>query len=103
VFFIAPLLALFVATAQVFGITSLSYRLSITPDNMQSRVGTAFRLVVWSSFPVGAGIAGLLLQQFGPATTSWVFGAWVLAIALFSSRPRGGLRNISIDPSAATF
>jgi predicted MFS family arabinose efflux permease len=103
VLFIAPLLAVFVATAQVFGITSLSYRLSITPDHMQSRVGTAFTLVVWSSFPVGAGIAGLLLQQFGPATTSWVFGAWVLAIALFSSRPHGGLRNISIDPSAATF
>ncbi|MFI6078480.1 hypothetical protein ACIA5C_43865 [Actinoplanes sp. NPDC051343] len=60
-------------------------------------MGTAFKLVVWSSFPVGAGIAGVLLDRFGPATTSLVFGAWVFAIALFASL-RGGLRRLTTDP-----
>ncbi|MFI5713435.1 MFS transporter [Kribbella sp. NPDC051620] len=99
---VAVLLAVFVATAQVFGITSLGYQLSVTPDNLQSRVGTAFKLIAWSSFPVGAGIAGVLLDRFGPATTSLAFGAWVFAFALMASRSRGGLRRLSNDPTAAT-
>lgn len=93
VLLIAPLLVLFVATAQIFGIASLSYQLSATPDHLQSRVGTAFKLIAWSSFPLGAGIAGVLLDRFGPATTSMVFGAWVFAIALFAT-VRGGLRKL---------
>ncbi|MFI6078479.1 MFS transporter [Actinoplanes sp. NPDC051343] len=36
VLIIAPLLVLFVATAQIFGIASLSYQLSVTPDSLQS-------------------------------------------------------------------
>jgi MFS family permease len=98
VLLIAPLLAVFVMTAQVFGIAALSYRLSVTPDQMQSRVGTAFKLIAWSSFPVGAAIAGVLLGRLGPETTGLVFGGWVLAIAMFVSRSRGGLRNLSDDP-----
>jgi predicted MFS family arabinose efflux permease len=98
---VAVLLAVFVATAQIFGITSLGYQLSVTPDNLQSRVGTAFKLIAWSSFPVGAGIAGVLLDRFGPATTSLAFGAWVFAFALMATRSRGGLRKLSNDPTAA--
>lgn len=93
VLLIAPLLVLFVATAQIFGIASLSYQLSATPDHLQSRVGTAFKLIAWSSFPLGAGIAGVLLDRFGPAITSMVLGAWVFAIALFAT-VRGGLRKL---------
>jgi len=91
---IAPLLVVFVATAQIFGIASLSYQLSATPDHLQSRVGTAFKLIAWSSFPLGAGIAGVLLDRLGPAVTSLVFGVWVLAIALFAT-VRGDLRKLA--------
>lgn len=96
---IAPLLVMFVATAQVFGIASLSYQLSVTPDGLQSRVGTAFKLIAWSSSPVGAGIAGVLLSRFGPATTGLVFGVWVFAVALVASS-WGGLRRLVGDPAA---
>ncbi|WP_248581690.1 MFS transporter [Nocardioides sp. InS609-2] len=97
VLLIAPLLVVFVATAQIFGIAALSYQLSATPDHLQSRVGTAFKLIAWSSFPLGAGIAGVLLGRFGPAVTSLVFGVWVFAIALFAT-VCGGLRELA-DPS----
>ena len=98
----ALLLTLFVATAAIFGINALSYQLSVTPDDMQSRVGSAFKVIAWSSFPIGAATAGVLLDKFGPATTSLVFGAWVAAIALASSRPRSGLRTHSSDTTTAT-
>lgn len=101
VLLIAALLVLFVATAQVFGIAVLSYQLSVTPDHLLSRVGTAFRLIAWSSSPVGAGIAGALLSWFGAATTSLAFGAWVFAIALFATL-RGGLRQLDGKPDATT-
>lgn len=93
------LLVAFVATAQVFGIASLSYQLAVTPDHLQSRVGTAFKLIAWSTYPVGAGIAGVALDRFGPATTSLAFGGWVLAIALFASLG-DGLRKLDSDPAA---
>jgi hypothetical protein len=63
-------------------------------------VGTAFKLIAWSSSPVGAGIAGILLGRFGPATTGLVFGAWVFAIALLASF-WGGLRRLAGDPDGA--
>lgn len=97
---VAVLLVAFVATAQVFGVTVLSYRLSLTPDQLLSRVGTAFRLIAWSSFPLGAGIAGALLGWFGAATTSLAFGAWVFAIALFATL-RGGLHRREGQPDSA--
>lgn len=97
---IAVLLFAFAATAQVFGIAALSYRLSVTPDHLQSRIGTAFRLIAWSSFPLGAGIAGTLLSWFEPATTSLVFGGWVFVIALFTTL-RGDLRGLDPEPDLA--
>jgi MFS family permease len=99
---IAVLLSVFAATAQIFGITALTYQLSVTPDNMQSRVGSAFKLIAWSSFPLGAAIAGVLLDRLGPTTTSLAFAAWVSAIALFASRSRSGLRTHSSDPATPT-
>ncbi len=98
---IAFLLAVFVATAAIFGINALSYQLSITPDDMQSRVGSAFKLIAWSSLPLGSATAGVLLDRFGSATTSLAFGAWVAAIALAASRPRSGLRTRPDHPTTS--
>lgn len=97
---LAALLVVFVATAQVFGIAVLGYRLSVTPEHLLGRVGTTFRLIAWSSLPVGAGIAGVLLEWCGPAATSVVFGAWVGVIALLVTA-RGGLRRLDREPEAA--
>lgn len=97
VWLIGVLLVVFVATAQVFGITVLSYELSVTPDHLLSRVGTAFRLIAWSSVPLGAAVGGALLSWFGPATTSLAFGIWVLLLALYATL-RGDLLRLDQEP-----
>ena len=97
VWLIGVILVVFVATAQVFGITVLSYQLSVTPDHLLSRVGTAFRLIAWSSVPLGAAVGGALLSWFGPATTSLAFGIWVLLLAVYATL-RGDLLRLDQEP-----
>jgi MFS family permease len=49
-----------------YGVTLVSYRLSITPDELQGRVNSAFRFLSYGSEPLGAAIGGLLLVSLGP-------------------------------------
>ena len=60
----------------------------------------AFRLIAWSSHALGAAIVGALLSRFGATTTSLVFGAWVLSVALFATL-RSGLRRLDHQPGQA--
>jgi predicted MFS family arabinose efflux permease len=86
---IAVILVLFAGSMPIFGVASLSYRLTATPENLLSRVGTAFRLIAWSTAPLGGAIAGLLLDNVEPTTTSLIFAVWVLGLALLASGPKG--------------
>ena len=96
---IAPILVLFAASMPLFGVASLSYRLAVTPDHLRGRVGTTFRLIAWSTTPVGAATAGLLLGWIGPKPTALVFGTWVVAIAAVATAA-GGLRQATPSSSA---
>lgn len=50
----------------LYGVTLVSYRLSLTPDELQGRVNSAFRFLSYGSEPLGAAIGGLLLVPSGP-------------------------------------
>ncbi|AKU16960.1 MFS transporter [Luteipulveratus mongoliensis] len=82
---IAALLVVFVVTAQVFGVTVLGHQLSATPDHLLSRVGTAFRMITWSSFPAGAAITGAMLTWVTVPATCLILGAWVGGLALLTT------------------
>jgi MFS family permease len=44
-----------------YGVTLVSYRLSISPDHLQGRVNSAFRFLSYGSEPLGVAFVGLLL------------------------------------------
>jgi MFS family permease len=50
----------------IYGVILVSYRLSITPDNLQGRVNSAFRFLSYGSEPLGTALGGLLLVPLGP-------------------------------------
>jgi MFS family permease len=53
-------------TWPAYGVTLVSYRLSLTPDELQGRVNSAFRFLSYGSEPLGAALGGLLLAPLGP-------------------------------------
>ncbi len=52
--------------APIFDATQLNYRLLVTPDHLQGRINSIFRLVTFGSQPLGILITGLLIQWVGP-------------------------------------
>ena len=49
-----------------YGVTLVTYRLSLTPDAMQGRVNSAFRFLSFGAEPLGAAIGGFLLVVLSP-------------------------------------
>jgi predicted MFS family arabinose efflux permease len=85
---VAATLLLFAATMPLFGIAVLTYQMRETPDVLRGRVSTTFSLLIWGATPVGAGVAGLLLESYTTARTSLCFAAWVLALAAIATTSR---------------
>lgn len=52
-------------TWPIYGVTVVSYRLALTPDDLQGRVNSAFRSLSFGSEPLGATLGGLLLVFLG--------------------------------------
>ncbi|HEU5381033.1 MAG TPA: MFS transporter [Ktedonobacteraceae bacterium] len=50
----------------IFNATLLSYRLIVTPDHLQGRVNSVFRLLAFGGQPLGVLVTGLLIQWIGP-------------------------------------
>lgn len=85
----------------VLSVATLSYRAAMVPDELQGRANSVFRLVSWGSQPVGALLAGILLEQRGPIDTVIVaFVGW-LALAALSTVNRH-LRGANAVPETST-
>jgi len=52
----------------IYGVTLVTYRLTVTPEHLQGRVNSAFRFLSYGSEPLGAAIGGLLLAPLGGET-----------------------------------
>lgn len=61
------------------------YRLLITPDEMQGRVGSAISFLAWGAMPLGSLLAGYLLDAFGSGTTAMVLSAAMILVACAAS------------------
>ncbi len=59
-------LAIISLAIPVFGVTQLSYRLSLIPDAMQGRMGSLFDLLFFGSQPLGVAVGGFLLSRADP-------------------------------------
>ncbi len=72
----------------IYGVTLVTYRLSITPEHLQGRVNSAFRFLSYGSEPLGAAIGGLLLLPLGgQSVLVLIAGGLALSsiVALFTS------------------
>lgn len=81
-------LSLFTVTMPWFGIAAYDYQLRVSPDDLRSRVGTSFNLLLWAAAPLAGGIAGLLLDLTEPAVAALTFGGWVLILAATATATR---------------
>ena len=73
--------ALFVL-GPIYNVVQFSYRLSIIPDRLQGRVNSVFRLLAFGFMPIGAAVAGVLIERFGATIAVFVFTAWMLLLAV---------------------
>ncbi len=72
----------------IYGVTLVTYRLSITPEHLQGRVNSAFRFLSYGSEPLGAAVGGLLLAPLGGQTVLFLIaGGQALSgfVVLFTS------------------
>jgi hypothetical protein len=71
------------AVMTVYGVVQFSYRLVLIPDELQGRVNSVFRLVVFGGDPIGLALTGILLQTLGTIATVLILttSLFVLAIA----------------------
>jgi len=68
----------------IYGVTLVTYRLSITPEHLQGRVNSAFRFLSYGSEPLGAAVGGLLLAPLGGQTVLFMI-AGGLALSGFGA------------------
>ena len=66
-----------------YGVVQFSYRLALIPDELQGRVNSVFRLIIFGGDPIGLALTGILLQAIGtvPAVLIYAGGLIVLAAA----------------------
>jgi predicted MFS family arabinose efflux permease len=81
-YLLAGAVALTEAAPAAYDVVQYSYRLALIPDELQGRVNSSFRLLAWGSRPVGALLAGFMLEWVGGATTALLCGALILALAV---------------------
>jgi predicted MFS family arabinose efflux permease len=66
---IAGVVALLSMVMTVFGVIQFSYRLALIPDELQGRVNSVYRLVLFAGDPLGLALTGALLQVIGVMAT----------------------------------
>src|SRR5258708_5233596 len=73
-------------TWPVYGVTLVSYRLSLTPDELQGPVNSAFRFLSYGREPLGAAGGGMLLVAVRPRLVLWLVAAGFVLSLLAISR-----------------
>ena len=83
---------LFSLTWPAYCVAVVSYRLLMTPDELQGRVNSAFRNLSYGSEPLGSALGGLLLVPLGAQAVFGLMAAGFVASILFALRV--GLRKV---------
>jgi MFS family permease len=53
----------------IYNVVQMGYRLALTPDQLQGRVNSVFRLIAFTGQPVGMALSGVLLESVGARGT----------------------------------
>ena len=61
-----------------------SYRLAVVPDELQGRVGSVYRLIVFGSLTVGQALTGVSLQHFGVLITVGLLWSGLILFAILA-------------------
>lgn len=69
-------------TGPIYNVVQFSYRIALIPDALQGRVNSVFRLFVFGLQPLGAALAGLLIESYGVYVAIGFFTLWNFAWAL---------------------
>lgn len=79
----------------IFSSASSAYRLAHTPDEMQGRAQSIYRLGGFGSEPLGAALGGVMLEQVGPRTEilAVAVGVTLCAIGVCFTKIRTAARN----------
>jgi predicted MFS family arabinose efflux permease len=83
---------LFSLTWPAYAVAVVSYRLLMTPDELQGRVNSAFRNLSYGSEPLGSALGGLLLVPLGAPALFGLMAVGFVACILFALRV--GLRRV---------
>ena len=83
----------------VYGVIQLSYRLMRIPDELQGRVNSVYRLVVFGGDPIGLALTGFLLQIWSVQVTVIVYAASLLLLAVGAtlSRQVRAIRSVTVQ------
>jgi MFS family permease len=79
---LAVVIAIISAVMTIYGVIQFSYRLTLIPDELQGRVNSVFRLVVFAGDPIGLALTGALLQFIGVVPTVWLYTGLLVLLAL---------------------
>lgn len=85
VFLIGAVNAVIYAMNPVYNVVQFSYRLALIPDRLQGRVNSAFRLIAWGSQPLGAALAGVLLEVIGVEYSVGVFAGVLVILGIVAA------------------
>jgi MFS family permease len=81
---LAVVVAVLSAVMTIYGVIQFSYRLTLIPDEMQGRVNSVFRLVLFAGDPIGLALTGALLQVIGVVPTVWCYTVALVILAVVS-------------------
>ena len=82
---VAAVLTLFFLVEPTYNTVQYSYRLALTPDALQGRVNSAYRVVSQGMRPLGLAVTGVLIERVGVVATALALGGWLIAVSLVTS------------------
>jgi MFS family permease len=82
---LGAVLGLMAFVGPLWNVTIDVYRLLITPDELQGKVGSAISFLAWGAIPLGSLLAGYLLESVGSWTTTMVLSAAMILVACAAS------------------
>ncbi len=72
-------------TGPVYNVVQFSYRVSLIPDALQGRVNSVFRLLAFGFQPLGAALAGVLIERYGVYVAVGFYSVWYLVFAVMTT------------------
>ncbi len=69
------------STLTIVNVVQFSYRMTLIPAELQGRITSTMRLVIYGTVPLGLVVTGLLIQRCGAIVAVLVLGVALLALA----------------------